>query len=218
MTISQTGDAAPHKPLRVWPGIVAVVLQWLSRFGIKAVIPGIDGFGKAMMASFLFTLVLIVWWTFFSRARWRERFGALGLVALALAGTWFLRHNSMWVPWLVAYAIPVLSLAFVTWAVVTRRLPDRVRHVTMVATILISCGAWLLVRQDGINGDHQATFGWRWAASSEERLLAQTSNETPATAAPAPAASVAPAAATPAASPTASVVAEKSPATQPVET
>jgi len=218
MTISQAGDAAPQKPLRLWPGIVALVLQWFSRFGIKALIPGISGFGKAMMATLVFTLVLVVWWAFFSRARRAERFGALGLIALALAATWLLRHDSMWLPWMLAYAIPVLSLAFVTWAVVTRRMPDRVRHATMIATILLACGGWLLVRQDGINGDHQATFGWRWAASSEERLLAQTSNETPATAAPAPAASVAPAAATPAASPTASVVAEKSPATQPVET
>jgi outer membrane protein assembly factor BamB len=199
----------------VWPGIAAVVLLLLSRFGIKAVIPGIDGFGKAMMASFVFTLLLIVWWAFFSRARWRERLAALGLIALALAGTWLLRHESMWLGWLFAYLIPFLSLAFVTWAVVTRRMPDRVRHATMVATIVIACGAWLLVRQDGINGDHQATFGWRWAASPEERLLAQTSNET---AAPAPTASIAPATTPPAASPAASPVSAASPVTQPAET
>jgi outer membrane protein assembly factor BamB len=217
MNISQPGDAAPRKLLRVWPGIAAVVLLLSSRFGIKAVIPGIDGFGKAMMTSFAFTLLLIIWWAFFSRARWRERFEALGLMALALAGTWFLRHESMWLGWLLAYVLPFLSLAFVTWAVVTRRMSDRVRHATMVATILIACGAWLLVRQDGINGDHQATFGFRWADSPEERLLAQSPNETAATAAPAPAASVAPATATPAASPTASV-ALQTPATQPVET
>src|ERR1044071_9333547 len=166
-----------QKPLRVWPGIVAVVLQWLSRFGIKAVIPGISGFGKAMMTSFAFTLILIIWWAFFSRARWRERLEALGVITLALAGTWMLRHESMWIAWLLGYLVPILSLAFVTWAVVTRRMSDRVRHATMVATIVIACGAWLFVRQDGINGDHQATFGWRWSKSSEERLLAETTNE-----------------------------------------
>ena len=123
-----------------------------------------------MMASFAFTLLLIIWWAFFSRARWREVSRPWRLMALALAGTWLLRHESMWLGWLFAYVIPFLSLAFVTWAVVTRRIPDRVRHATMVATILIACGAWLFVRQDGINGDHQATFGWRWAASPEERL------------------------------------------------
>ena len=209
-----------QKLLRVWPGIAAVVLLWLSRFGIKALIPGIDGFAKGMMVSFVFTIVLILWWAFFSRARKLERVGALALIAAALGGTWLLRHQSMWLPWLLAYAIPVLSLAFVTWAVATRRLPDRVRHATMVATIVIACCGWLLVRQDGINGDHVATFGWRWAASPEERLLAQTANETTAPpVAPAPAATIAPTTATPSPSPTASVAAEasKTPATQTVD-
>jgi hypothetical protein len=136
-----------QKLLRVWPGIVIVVLLWLSRFGIKAVIPGIDGFGKAMMTSFVFTVLLVIWWVFFSRARWLERLGALALIAAALTGTWFLRHDSMHLAWFLAYVIPVTSLAFVAWAVITRRLPDRVRHATMVATFLIAGGGWLLVRQ-----------------------------------------------------------------------
>src|SRR5215213_6146052 len=207
---------SPH-PLRVWPGVVIVALQWLSRFGIKAVIPGIKGFGRGMMVSLVFTIALIVWWAFFSRASRRERFGALGLIALTLGATWLLRHDSMWLPWLLAYAIPFLSLAFVIWAVATRRLPDRIRHATMVATIVIACGAWLFVRQNGINGDHQAEFGWRWSASSEERLLAETTNEqaqSVASAAAAPATT----AATPTASPSPSAAPEASnnPAAAPV--
>jgi outer membrane protein assembly factor BamB len=206
-------------PLRVWPGVAAVALQWLARFGIKALIPGIKGFGRGMMVSFVFTIVLIVWWAFFSRASRKERFGGLGLIALTLGATWLLRHDSMWLPWLLAYAIPFLSLAFVIWAVATRRLPDRIRHATMIATILIACGAWLFVRQNGINGDHQAEFGWRWSKSSEERLLAETTSE--------PAQPVAPAAAAPATttalptaspSPSASPEASKSPAAPVAET
>src|SRR5215213_451689 len=198
-----------QSPLRVWPGIVAVVLQWLARFGIKAVIPGIKGFGRGMMISLVFTLVLIVWWAFFSRAPRKERFGALGLMVLALGATWLFRHESMWLPWLVAYAIPFLSLAFVIWAVATRRLPDRIRQATMVATILIACGAWLFVRQNGINGDHKAEFGWRWSASTEERLLAQTATEPAQPAAPT-AAAPATTTATPTASPSPSASPEAS--------
>src|SRR6185436_15537391 len=127
----------PANPLRVWPGIVAVALQWLARFGIKALIPGIKGFGRGMMVSFVFTIALIVWWAFFSRASRKERFGGLGFIALILGATWLLRHDSMWLPWLFAYAIPFLSLAFVVWAVATNRLPNRVRQATMIATILI---------------------------------------------------------------------------------
>jgi outer membrane protein assembly factor BamB len=186
MTSTQAGDQTPQKLLRVWPGVVAVVLQWVFRFGVKELFPGIQGFGYAVLGSLAFFLVIIAWWSFLSRARWRERLGALGLIAVAIAATWFLKHESMWLQWLLAYSVPVLSLAFVTWAVATRRLPDRVRHATLAATILIACGAWLLLRQDGINGDHNATFGWRWSPSAEERLLAQeaTAPGTPATSAP----------------------------------
>ncbi|HXQ73381.1 MAG TPA: PQQ-binding-like beta-propeller repeat protein [Pyrinomonadaceae bacterium] len=176
MTSTQSGETT-QRLLRVWPGIVLVVLQWTARFGIKAVIPGIDGFGLGMMVSFGFTILLIVWWAFFSRAKWRERLGGLALMVLALGAIWLLRHESMWVAWLLGYAVPFLSLAFVLWAVLTRRLTDRLRHATRAATILIACGGWLLIRQNGINGDHQATFGWRWSASSEERLLAQTQED-----------------------------------------
>ena len=199
-TPTEVGDDTPRKLLRVWPAIVIVVLQWLFRFGVKELFPGIQGFGYAVMGSLALTLVLILWWTFFSRARWRERFAALGVIAITFGATWLLKHDSMWLPWLFAYAIPVLCLAFVIWAVATRQLPDRVRHATMVATIAVACGGWLLLRQNGINGDHNAEFGWRWSPSSEERLLAESANE-PTTPAPAPAPTQAPSA-TPAASAT----------------
>lgn len=204
MTSTQTGALAPQKLLRVWPGIVAVVLQWVFRFGVKELFPGIQGFGYAVMGSLALFLVIIAWWAFFSRAPWRERLSALGLMVLAVAATWFLKHDSMWLPWLFAYAVPVLCLAFVTWAVATRRLPNPVRHATMAATILVACAGWLLFRQDGINGDHNATFGWRWSPSAEERLLAQeTSSPATSTAAPTPAPATTPATAQPTASPAA---------------
>lgn len=190
MTISQTADNSqspdnsqtsetPQRPLRVWPGIVLVVLLWISRFGVKAVIPGIEGFGLGMMGSFGITVLLVVWWAFFSRARHIERWGGLLLIAVALGATWLLKHESMWMLWLLGYALPILWLAFITWAVLTRRLPDKVRRATMVATIVLACSAWLLVRQHGIDGDHVATFAWRWTPSPEERLLAQSNEQPP---------------------------------------
>src|SRR6185503_15686191 len=179
--------------LRLWPGIVAVVLLLVFRFGVKALVPGITGFGYAVMGSLALALVTLLWWLFLSRARWIERLSAIGVIAVSLGGAWLLKHDSMWLPWLFAYAIPFLYLAFVTWAVATRGLSDRVRRLTMVAAIVVACGVWMFLRQDGINGDHNASFGWRWSASSEERLLAQAVNE-PATPAstPAVAPSVAP--------------------------
>jgi outer membrane protein assembly factor BamB len=75
-------------------------------------------------------------------------------------------------------AIPVLCSALVVCAVVTRRLPDGVRRATMVATILLACGVWALVRTGGFTA---ATFKndlhWRWAKTPEDRLVARSGNE-----------------------------------------
>jgi outer membrane protein assembly factor BamB len=201
MTTPLPAAYAPQTRLRLWPGIVLVALQFLFRVGVKALVPGIKGFGWAVMGSLACTVLLIVWLAFFSRSRRLERFGALGLMALALGGTWLLRHESMSLAWLLAYAVPGLCLAFVLWAVATQRLANRVRLATMIATIVVACSAWLALRQDGINGDHVATFGWRWSKSPEERLLAETASQP----------TVPQTEATPIASPTVSTTASPSP-------
>ena len=44
----------------------------------------------------------------------------------------------------------------------------------MVAAILLACGALTLVRTNGITGDADSDFEWRWTPTAEERLLAPT--------------------------------------------
>ena len=74
------------------------------------------------------------------------------------------------------YAIPVLSLAFVAWAVVTRNQSGSLRLATMMATIVLASGVWTLVRTDGVSATG-SDFAWRWSKTPEERLLAQTGDE-----------------------------------------
>jgi outer membrane protein assembly factor BamB len=74
-------------------------------------------------------------------------------------------------------AIPVTSLALVAWAVITRHLPNGIRRITLVATILLAVGGWALLRTGGLNADADSDFMWRWSMTPEERLLAQTGNE-----------------------------------------
>ncbi|MGH9671828.1 MAG: PQQ-binding-like beta-propeller repeat protein, partial [Bryobacteraceae bacterium] len=177
MTTAQTEEPSRRKPLRLWPGVAAVVLLWLARFGLKAAIPGFRGFSLGMMWSFGAALAVVLWWVFFSRAPWSDRLGAIVLMIGALFGTWQLKHESMGPLWLVGYAVPVLCLALVAGAAASRRLPDGPRRVTMAASILLACGMWTLVRTEGISGDHVAEFSWRWAKSSEERLLSKAGRE-----------------------------------------
>ena len=185
MANAQTDEPTRQKPLRLWPGVVAVMLQWLVRFGVPIVVPGAMAFG--VIGGLFCGLAIVVWWAFFSRAPRSERWGAVVLMIVAMVATPRILHESIAMGMMfVIYAIPVLSLAFVVWAVVSRRLSDGPRRAAMVATILLACGVWTLFRTGGITGDGDSDFAWRWAETPEERFLAQAGDE-PATLPSAPA-------------------------------
>ncbi len=167
-----------NKSLRLWPGVVIVILQWLIRFGILVVYP--EGTLYAVLGGLVGGLAIALWWLFFSRALWLDRLGAVSLmiiglwaasritdISIAKGGEGFLFY---------VLAIPILSLAFVLWAVATCHFSDRLRRATMIVTILIACGVWALVRTGGLTASFNSDLHWRWTKTPEERLLAQSGN------------------------------------------
>ena len=82
MNITQKGE---RPPLRLWPGVVAVMLQWLVRFGIPIVAP--EGLIVAMIGELVGAVAVLVWWAFFSRVPHFERWGAVVLMIVAVAAT-----------------------------------------------------------------------------------------------------------------------------------
>jgi outer membrane protein assembly factor BamB len=180
MTIAQTGEPAGQKPLRLWPGVLAVVLQWLARFVVPVVVPEAALYG-VLGGVFGGGLAVVLWWLFFSRAPWSERVGALVLMAVALFATSRVVHESiangamgMLLP---IFAVPVLSLALVCWAVASRRLSGGPRRAALVGTILLACGVFTLLRTGGLSGDGESDLHWRWAPTPEDRLLAMAGDE-----------------------------------------
>src|SRR5262245_65832215 len=136
-------ESAGRTSLRLWPGVIAAVL--LCLFWIVLPILEPDAIGYSAAGAFACALLIVVWWLLFSRARWFERVGAIALIVVAMYAIFPLLHvsirtamNGRMFP---IYAIFVVTPALVAWAVVTRRLSDRVRRAAMVATILASCGA-----------------------------------------------------------------------------
>ena len=170
-----------QKPLRLWPGVVIVILQWLLRFGIPIVITDAIALMIGVFGGLICGLAILVWWAFFSRAPRFERWSAIVLMIVALVATSYLIHESiataMQGMMFVIYTIPVMSLAFVVWAVASSRLSDRLRRASMVATILLASGVWMLLRTDGMTGGARHDFAWRWAETAEQRLLAQAGDE-----------------------------------------
>lgn len=168
-----------RKLLRLWPGIVIVIMQWLLRFVVPEIVPG--ALGLSIIGGVLLGLAIIIWWAFFSRAPKIERWLAIVLMAVALVATSYILHISIATANMglmyIFYSIPVMCLAFIVWAVATRHLTDRTRRVTMIATILLASGFWALLRTNGMDGETHQYFAWRWSKTAEERLLSQTGNK-----------------------------------------
>jgi len=184
MTTAQTEEPTRRKPLRLWPGVVLVILQWLLRFVVPVVVP--DALLYALIGGiFGGGLAIVLWWVFLSRAPWSERLGAIVLMIAGMFATKSIVHVSIATGaqgmLLYILAIPGLCLAFVAWAVATRNLSDGLRRATMVATILLACGAWALVQTGGFTAaDLQHDLRWRWTQTPEERLVAQSGSLPPA--------------------------------------
>ena len=174
-----TDEPTPRKPLRLWPGVVAVVLQWLLWFVLPIVAPEATPLG--VIGGVVAGLAIVVWWLFLSRAPWSERLGAIVLMIVVLVATRRIIHesirNGMMGMMFAVYSIPVMSLAFVAWAVASRRLSGGRRHASLVAAILLACAGLTLVRTGGITGDANSDLHWRWTRTPEERFLAQVGDK-----------------------------------------
>src|SRR5215469_2552774 len=119
MSVAQTGEGTPRKQLRLWPGVVIVVVGLLFRFVVPRVAP--DALLYAVMAGPAGGLLIVLWWLLLSRARWIERVGAVALMVVALFATRRIVDISIATGaqgYLFFFlSIPVVSSALVVWAV-----------------------------------------------------------------------------------------------------
>ena len=179
MTDAETGRPGARRPLRLWPGVAIVLLQWLGWSVVPRVAPDAAIYG--ILGAVAAGPLLGVWWLFFSRAPWSERLGGAVVVIAAMAATPAFLHESVARGNMgfqfIGLGIPVVSLAFVGWAVLTRGLSDGVRRATMVAAVVLACGAFTLLRSKGLTGDGSPELTWRWTPTAEQRLLARAGNE-----------------------------------------
>src|SRR3954470_14123324 len=164
MPDATTSRSVPRTALRLWPGVLLVAVQWLIRFLVPVVAP--DAAMVAVIGGIAGGAAVLVWWLFFSRARWAERLGALVVMAGLLYATSYVVHesiaNGMMGMMLPIFAAPILSLALVGWAVATRNLQTPARWAAMAAAFIAACAAPTLVRTGGITGDAVSDLHWRW--------------------------------------------------------
>src|SRR5580765_1897912 len=175
-----------RRPLRLWPGVLAAVLLLTTRFGIPVFLPEQTIYG--VIGGFAGAAAIAVWWLLFSRAPWVDRLGAIVLMIVGLAATWPLVDVSISTGamggLLPMLAVPTMTVALVAWAVVSRQLSTRPRRATMVATLLLACGAWTLAKTGGFSTSFDNDLMWRWSPTPEDRLVADRSAALPPAAPP----------------------------------
>ena len=112
-------EPASQRPLRLWPGVAAAVLLVLIGYVVPIFAPRFAGLG--MIGAVVCALIVLLWWLFFSRARWYERLGAIALIIAAAFAEKYVVHPSIAGGAMgnLAYvlAIPTLTVALVAWAV-----------------------------------------------------------------------------------------------------
>ena len=181
--ISEINDknksAGLSESLRLWPGILFSVVLIPIRYLLPVLVPRATVIG--IFGGMLLSLAIIIWWVFFSRAQKTEKWGAFILIVMSLTITWFLLDKSIATANMgmmyIMFSLPVLGVAFVLWAFLTRKLPTVSRRISMALTIIIAAGFWIFLRTDGMTGDANHNLNWRWAKTSEENTLRQTAGE-----------------------------------------
>lgn len=168
-----------EKSPRLKPLIVMVVIQWIIRFVLPVFIP--DAIAVGLFGSILLGLGVLIWWSFFSRIPRFERWGAVILMVVCLTCTSQLLHESIRTAnmgmMFIIYSVPVMCLALVFWAIISRQWSVKIRLITMLITIIVASGFWTMMRTNGMTSNLHHDFEWRWAKTNEEKFIIRTANE-----------------------------------------
>jgi outer membrane protein assembly factor BamB len=163
-------------PIRLWPGVAAVTIQWIIRFLVPLFIPDTAILG--VLGGMAGGLLVLIWWVFFSRTPVWERLGAMLLIFAAGFVTMRVLHPSMATGMMgmlfPIYAVPFLSLALVIGAAIGRGWSPFPRMAALTTLLILTCGGFMVLRTDGITGEGESQLAWRWSQTPEQRLLVKT--------------------------------------------
>jgi outer membrane protein assembly factor BamB len=179
MTTAPLTELRGRKPLRLWPAVAIAIVQLLVMFLAPVVAPDAGPIG--MLGGVVGAAAILVWWLLFSRAPWVERVGGIAVMVGAVLAARAVAHESIVGAGqgMLIYILPTpyLALGLVAWAVATRHLNDGARRAALVATVLLVCTPFALVRTAGVRGGAGAEFHWRWTPTPEQLLLARGGDE-----------------------------------------
>lgn len=128
----------------------------------------------------LLSILILVWWLTFSRARWTERLvGFVGVIAAIITAAIFV-HPTMFGPPIIVLTVPTTAAAFaIVLSLISGVLSFRRTLLAVVASLLVA-GISTLLKNGDATGDFAFGFSWRWRPGAENVFLANRITEKPA--------------------------------------
>ena len=171
---------AAARRLRLWPGVVIVLLYWAALKLPGWIVPGtmaqfmISGFGSMALAA-----VFVLWWLFFSRVTWGERFAGLLVFGAVGGAAWYWfdpslqgRHPFDTIMSLTFSVLPVVLTGWVAWLLLARSFQRPVRLAGLVVVMLLTWGYFTALRMEGVTGVYSPEFSYRWQPTAEDQFKA----------------------------------------------
>ena len=159
---------------RLWPGLFLLALIGIGRFVLPVAVPEVAMFG--FLGALVCILLLLVWWLLFSRLPWSDRLLGLGALAVCLFLGRMMQHESLGTAsYGIQYFIVAMlsvSVALVLWTAVFAQSAPAMRRLALLGLLAVSTWSWGLVRLNGLDGNFDSDYAWRWSATAEDRLLA----------------------------------------------
>jgi outer membrane protein assembly factor BamB len=158
----------------LWPGIALLAVFWLVRgwasIGEFAVYRFFVG---RLIAPSVVLLGLLLWWLLASRLRWYDRLLVVGTFVAVTIATLVVADPSFRSMALPIYALPIVVTAWPGWLAISFLFPWPVQRAgVLLVLVAVGIGCSLL-RIDGMDGDFDAKFSWRWTPTPEQKLLAE---------------------------------------------
>jgi outer membrane protein assembly factor BamB len=186
--LPESGEAASVRLPRIWPALVLLGIFWAAYSALRwtdlGIALGFFGFLILLGVGAVVTLLFMLWWLAASRVGAGERLVVLAAAAFAGLGAAFLANRSVG-PFLLVPGLPLVLTAWTLGLVAVRKWPARRRGLVLAALVCVSCGALTLIRAEGMGGDGQLAFHWRWSLTPEQVYLAQPEPAAATVAAPA---------------------------------
>jgi outer membrane protein assembly factor BamB len=168
-----------RKPLRLWPILAVLGIYWAFRiWATHTELVMFVRFGTTFLSAVGVTLVFVAWWLISRRVQPRLKWPAFfafigGGVAAALLADKTLTAMS-----LIMLAPPWVVTAWAIWLLFWRRAPLHAQRIGLIAVLLMTWSFWTLVRFDGLGGEQQPHFSFRWSKTLEERYVEQLKKST----------------------------------------